>query len=233
MTAPDKSAMQDVMLRLTLVRHGQTACSVKDVYCGRHCDPSLTQAGRLMAEQLRQALAGTPFDAMYTSPLVRAQQTLWPVAQAHGHTPTLVPALAELDYGDWDGAQAQALVARVPEAYAAWHKAPSRIAPPGGETVTMLWRRTRRALGHIIDAHMATGKPQHVLVVSHKSTLRVALCGLLGVELDRYRERFAWPLGAMAQVDLTASGPHLVRLGDTQYQVHDNASPALATQRSF
>src|SRR3712207_2877200 len=64
------------MLRLHLVRHAQTACSAAGVFCGGACDVPLNPTGHAMAASLAEHLAATPWQALYTSPQQRAQQTL-------------------------------------------------------------------------------------------------------------------------------------------------------------
>lgn len=81
------------MADLLLIRH---ACpEQKGVFLGRS-DPPLSLEGR-------QAAAGIQvppeFEWVYSSPLVRARQT----AAALGRQVEILPGLAEIDYGPWDG----------------------------------------------------------------------------------------------------------------------------------
>jgi broad specificity phosphatase PhoE len=201
------------MLRLHLMRHGQTDCSARGVFCGR-CDAPLNARGHAMAEALARAYAPRPWAALVASPQARAQQTLAPLAAARGQPLVTVPLLAELDYGSWDGQTGEALAASPEGAqYAAWQANPASLGPPGGETGEAVAARGRAALASLQAAY-PTGD---VLVVSHKSTLRVLLCTLLEVPLRHFRVRFACGLGAVHVVDLTRRGPLLRSLGDLSY----------------
>ena len=53
-----------------------------------------------------------------------------------------------------------------------------------------------------------------MLIVSHKATLRVLLCALLGIDVDLFRVRVGQRVGAISVVELRKSGPLLDRLGD-------------------
>jgi probable phosphoglycerate mutase len=215
-------------LHLTLVRHGQTPCSARGVYCGRGCDPELTPRGQQTARDLAQAATPGSFAALYSSPQRRAQQTLAPLAQAVGQRVHVLPELCELDYGLWDGHDRASLQRLWPEDFAAWWADPAARAPAHGETACMLWQRIQRALQKICRHHApdaqaagaahnthaaAAGHPPQVLVVSHKAALRIMLCGLLGVPLSDFRARWAWPLGGIAQVHLSPAGAQLQTLG--------------------
>jgi probable phosphoglycerate mutase len=46
-----------------------------------------------------------------------------------------------------------------------------------------------------------------VLLVSHKATIRIMLCSLLGIDVGRYRDRFDMPVAALSVVELAANGP--------------------------
>ena len=58
-----------------------------------------------------------------------------------------------------------------------------------------------RAIAAIDDlrARYETG---NVLVVSHKTVLRLVFCRLLNIELKRYRECVDWPTGAVSVLEL-------------------------------
>lgn len=78
---------------ITFVRHGESVNNAKH----RHhdTDSGLTALGKLQATQLKSFFAPTSYDAILTSPLLRAQQT----AQIVHHTPEAVildPRLQEV-----------------------------------------------------------------------------------------------------------------------------------------
>jgi probable phosphoglycerate mutase len=71
-----------------------------------------------------------------------------------------------------------------------------------------------------MDELMAIGR-QHqdgdVLLVSHKATIRVLLCQLLGLDIGRYRDRVNIPVASLAVIELREHGPLLCRLGDRSH----------------
>jgi broad specificity phosphatase PhoE len=79
---------------------------------------------------------------------------------------------------------------------------------------------SNRALAVIaeIQQKYVTG---NVLVVSHKATIRIILCELLGIDLGRYRDRIDMPAGAVSIVKFDLHGPSLQMFGDRNYMGED------------
>lgn len=190
-------------LRLHLLRHGQTALSRENVFCGRGLDPELTSQGLAMAQAFAAAYADLSWAAIYTSPLRRAVATAGPIAQMRQHTIVQRDGLAELDYGEWDGRSAEDVDRTHHDEYVRWTSDPAWNPPTGGETAVALAQRATHVLEEIRGVH-----PEgDVLVVSHKATIRVALCSLLGVDVGRFRYRFGCPVGSVSVVEFGKHGP--------------------------
>jgi len=58
----------------------------------------------------------------------------------------------------------------------------------------------------------------NVLLVSHKATIRIILCDLLGIEVGRFRYRLGCPVGSVSVVEFAAQGPLLHSLADRSHQ---------------
>jgi probable phosphoglycerate mutase len=54
----------------------------------------------------------------------------------------------------------------------------------------------------------------NVLVVSHKATIRIILCSLLGIDVGRFRYRLACPVASVSVIEFTREGPLLHALAD-------------------
>ncbi|WP_369797075.1 histidine phosphatase family protein [Kamptonema formosum] len=54
----------------------------------------------------------------------------------------------------------------------------------------------------------------NVLAVSHKATIRIILCSLLGIDVGRFRYRLACPVGSLSVVEFGTQGPFLLVLAD-------------------
>ena len=63
----------------------------------------------------------------------------------------------------------------------------------------------------------ATHEDGNVLVVSHKASIRVALCALLGVDVGRFRYRFGCPVGSVSIVEFGAHGPLAEAVADRSH----------------
>jgi probable phosphoglycerate mutase len=197
-------------LRLHLLRHGQTPHSRDNRFCGAGSDPSLTADGVAMAAALAGALAGESFAAIYSSPQRRACETAAPLAARLGIEVTLAAGLREIAYGEWEGLSAGEAAARDHDLHLRWDADPALNAPPGGETAQDV---ARRALSEIESLRAAVPSGD-VLAVAHKATIRILLCALLGIDLGRFRQRLACPVGSLSTVEWGAVGPQLMRLAD-------------------
>lgn len=200
-------------LRLHLLRHGQTALSRENVFCGRGMNPALTPDGIAMAEAFAAAYRGTSWRAIYASPLQRAVATAAPLARTVNMEVVQRPGLAELDYGVWDGRSADDVDAAHHDDYVRWSSDPAWNAPTGGETAIALAQRMAHVVEEIRDAN-ADG---NVLVVSHKASIRVLLCALLGVDVGRFRYRFGCPVGSVSIVEFGKHGPLAVSVADRSH----------------
>jgi len=200
------------MLTLYLVRHGQTDCSLVNRFCGT-VDVPLNAAGMAMAAAVADAYASEPWDAIYASPLLRACQTAEPLAQRLGLPLQIAGGLREIAYGAWDGMLEADVVRQQPEAFQAWSADPGRVAPPGGETAHEIAARVVPA----IDAIRAGHPDGRVLAVSHKATIRVLVCALLGMDVGLFRKRIASDVGAATVFEFHSTGPLLTALNDVSH----------------
>ncbi len=92
------------LLEIYLVRHGETAWSLSGQHTGI-TDLRLTAHGEAQARALAPRLARTAFTHVLVSPRLRARQTC---ALALGDTACVTePALAEWDYGDYEGKRSE------------------------------------------------------------------------------------------------------------------------------
>jgi broad specificity phosphatase PhoE len=170
--------------RVALVRHGATTLSAEDRFAGA-TDVELSDAGRAQAQALAERLAGEPITAVYASPLRRTLETAAILASPHGLEPLPRPGLREIDHGHWETLTRADVEARFSEEYAAWEGDPFVFAPSGGESGATVMARALPVLREIVLSHAG----EYVLVVSHKATIRLALCALLGIDARGYRDR--------------------------------------------
>jgi broad specificity phosphatase PhoE len=199
-------------LKLYLLRHGETAYSRTGGYCG-DLDPDLTDNGQKMAEAFANAHKGIAWDAVFVSPMKRTIATATPLCEASGMEMQLRDGLRELRYGKWEGLSNEFVKANYSEDYLRWLTEPAWNAPTGGETAVQLASRASFAIADIQEQYPSG----NVLVVSHKATIRVILCSLLGIDMGRYRDRIDVPAASLSIVQFGALGPMLKVLGDRSF----------------
>lgn len=200
------------MLTLHLVRHGDTPHSSDGSFAG-DIDPPLTESGRAQAERIARLAPELRLTGIYVSPKRRARATADPIARAAKLEPIAEEGLREMAYGAWEGRKDIDIRREDPEAFAAWTADPALVAPPGGETAFAIAARALPVLLRARREHPGG----RVLFVSHKATIRVVACALLGVPLGRFRDRVACPTASLTSFDFGARGAMLVRLGDVHH----------------
>jgi len=205
------------MLELWMVRHGQTEFSRENRFCGS-IDPPLSDVGKRMAEALGATHGGEKWDAIYCSPSTRAQQTAAPLSKKAHLVPALDDGLREISYGEWEGLRHEEAKEKFPDVYAYWAQDTASRATPGGETAFMVAARAAPVIERIRREH----QDGRVLVVSHKATLRILVCALLGLDVRLFRDRIAQPVCALSRFEIktTKNGGSvamLTMLGDVSH----------------
>ncbi len=171
------------MGRIYLIRHGEVAWNAESAYVGS-TDIPLNETGRAQAEMLARRLERDDISAIYCSDLSRARETAEIVAERLDLSVVLVPALRELDYGQWEGVPEAEVPKRYPELFNAWRADPSNVSTPGGETFRQLADRAYPAFLAISEQHA----DENIAIVAHKSTNRTLLCCILGIDINRYKQ---------------------------------------------
>lgn len=173
--------------RLILVRHGQTACNVAEIWHGWD-DCALTATGLAQARAVGRRLAGEPIVAVYSSDSRRAMQTAEAIAAHHGVTPVATEALRERHAGEYEGLHIDAILQRAPHI---WEERDADVwnwAPPGGET----YRQVLDRAVPVVRAMVAGHPGETVVAVSHMSTVRTLVSALAGMPmLETYAQEFA------------------------------------------
>lgn len=86
--------------RFYIVRHGTTDVPPNILVPGGNSDVPLSDKGRKQASQLIQRFETTQFDRIISSNMIRAQDTVAPVAQSKGIEVFNTPLLRERVYGE-------------------------------------------------------------------------------------------------------------------------------------
>ncbi len=170
--------------RLLLVRHGATQLTAEDRFSGT-VGVELSDEGREQVRRLAARLHDDKIAAVYCSPLSRTVDTATILSRPHGLTPIRRDGLREISHGRWEGLSRREVEERFPGEYEAWDADPFTFAPEGGESGVAVLARALPVIREIVLAH----EGQQVLVVSHKATLRLVICSLLGFDARGYRDR--------------------------------------------
>jgi probable phosphoglycerate mutase len=196
--------------RILLIRHGQTEWNRVERFRGQ-ADVPLNETGLAQAEATGRRVAQTwrPV-AVYSSPLSRAVKTAEAVARHFDLSVQIHPALADIDYGDWQGLTPDEARQRWPEEIDNWYNHPERARIPNGETLTELRQRAMRTVGELIANHA----DDTIVLVGHTVINRVILLGMLGLGNERFW-RLRQDTCAINVIEAEAGDFTLVSLNDT------------------
>jgi broad specificity phosphatase PhoE len=201
-----------VSLKIYFLRHGETSYSRTGAYCGE-VDAELTAEGAQMAEAFAEAYRSVPWAAVYVSPKKRTIATAKPLCDVLGLEMQLRGGLEEIHYGKWEDKSVDYVKQHYWDDYIHWLTEPAWNPPTGGETSVQIATRAAQVITEIQEKH----RNGNVLVVSHKATIRILLCGLLSIDLGRYRDRIDMLAGAVSIVKFDLHGPLLQELGNRAY----------------
>jgi broad specificity phosphatase PhoE len=189
--------------RLLLIRHGEIETRHQHTFGGR-TDMNLSARGRKQARTLAGYLRGKTIDVIYASPMKRAQQTLAPLLKNGAPAQTILPALREVDFGDWTGLGWQAVSERFGFSVYDWLHQIEHRGAPNGENGKTFRDRIEPCLREIIRQH----RGQNVAVFCHGGVIRMMLAILLNVPLSKTNQ-FEIEYASVTQVALH---PHMAEV---------------------
>ncbi|XQQ07976.1 MAG: histidine phosphatase family protein [Leptolyngbya sp. IPPAS B-1204] len=180
-----------------MVRHGESTFNVERRVQG-HCDLStLTEAGRMGAQQVGAALQDLRFAAAYSSPLQRAKETAELILSSfntNGHQPPalyLSDDLKEINLLEWEGLGFDEVAAQFPEGYRCWLEAPHELkmemeTPEGVQEfypVPALYEQARRFWQAVLPKH----QNETILIVAHSGINRSLVNTAIGLGPEHYQ----------------------------------------------
>lgn len=157
------------MRRLVLLRHGETTGDSANRVHGSG-DPDLAVAGREEMRLAASRLRWEAFDVIASSPLKRAWQSAWVVAE--GRPVRILSEFREIHFGRWEGRTRAEIQAADPILFEDWEKG-TPIEYPGGEPRAEFRARIERGLGAL-----AASGGHAALLVAHKGVIRT-ICEIL------------------------------------------------------
>lgn len=156
-------------IQLWLIRHGETEWSVSGQHTSR-TDIALTDHGRQRAEELRDYLKETNFNAVFVSPMQRARETCQ--IAGFGSQAIVDNNLKEWDYGVYEGKTTAEIRAEIPN-WSVW-----KDPIVDGESAEQVGTRADQVIARSLAAAPSGGK---VALFAHAHILRILAARWLGL----------------------------------------------------
>lgn len=171
------------MVRIILIRHGETTWNIEGRYQGQE-DTPLSPRGLEQGRLLAQGLKDVPLDICISSPLQRSYQTCKFCADLHNLPVATDARLTEINHGDWEGVLAPDIAKAYPVEFEQWHTAPHLVQMPGkgGESLEDVRRRVRAAF----DEYAQKYEGKTILVAAHDAVNKAIICDLLGLGMEHF-----------------------------------------------
>jgi len=153
------------MLNIYMARHGQDQDNSHGILNGRR-DTSLTQKGKEQARLLGENIKalGLKFDAVFSSPLIRAKETAELVSLiAQTPKPEAIENLMERDFGIMTGQPIASIKEKCAPDILQAEVITYFLSPEGAETFPDLIERGKRLISHIQEKYQSG----NILLVTH------------------------------------------------------------------
>lgn len=158
------------MTNVYIIRHGTTDSNESGIFQGQQNIP-LSTMGVKQVSYLSEWAKSIPLDAVYTSPLLRTQQTADAVCKFTDLIPTKVDGLMEISGGILEGKDGHENNKNFPEQMENLRSRPAYFHAPEGETARAVYDRMIMAINTIAKEN--PGKT--VAVVSHGFAIQLFL----------------------------------------------------------
>ena len=164
---------------IILIRHGETEWNSQKRMQG-HSNSDLSSVGQAQIQALGQWMKNVPFDLIYSSDSLRAQQTAEAITQFSGHELQFDQRLREKNLGVFEGLTSEEARERHPEVFRLFKTAGSKYVIDEGESTQQLQDRALEIVNEFRIKH----PEERVLLVTHGGFIRVVMKHSLGLSLE-------------------------------------------------
>ena len=171
--------------KIILVRHARTTFNEQGRYQGSSDESVLTAKGHQDAYATGLALKEYNFDAIYTSPLKRVQQTTQRIVAALGNKKLPVykdRLLTEICMYHWQGYSYQEVKEKFTKAYNCWQDTPHLLRFGNSYPVLELFEQARLFWRKVFNSH----RGQTILIVAHGGINRALISTASGLQPESY-----------------------------------------------
>lgn len=170
--------------KILLVRHGFSVSNERGTFTGQ-LDEKLSAVGESQAKLLSAfVLENYSVDAVYSSPLSRAYETVQGVANGIGQEIIFEPAFIEMSGGGWEGKTVEEIKVLFPETYSAWVHDIGTVSCNDGESGEDVMLRAYPKLLEIAKKHVG----ETVVVGTHAGVIRALQCKIRNWEAKKMND---------------------------------------------
>ena len=167
------------MLKLVLVRHGQTNSNIERRYLG-WTDVELNDTGIIQAYCAKEKLKDCNPDVIITSPLKRARKTAEVINECFNLDIVYDNRLKERNFGIIDNLTLEEILQRYQEQYNTWTQDWINYRFPEGENSVDSYERTVGFIEELVSGN--EGKT--VIIVTHEGSIKKILAYLLNMGIE-------------------------------------------------
>ena len=174
-----------MVLRLVFVRHGLSSFNKKGIVQGRTDDSYLTKEGYFQAESAGKVLNEIDFEAIYSSPLIRAAETAKTIEKSlkKNYKINFDENLLEVNLERWSGLTINEIKKNYPDDYLNWKNDPENLSLKNKENnnyqpIKDLYIQAKKFTDEIFSRYDNKNE-KNILIIAHNAILRCLILSLI------------------------------------------------------
>lgn len=198
-----------------VIRHGQTAYNAQGIVQGKGIDAPLNELGIKQSNAFYEAYKNVPFDVVYTSTLLRAQQTAGKFI-AKGIPHIISADLDEISWGDAEGnGNFTDHSDMFNDLLKEWNNGNTHYALPGGESPNDVQKRQLRFIAELKKSAYKT-----VLIATHGRYICSLMCTISNLPLTQM-DTFEHANLCLYKVNLLSNGKFEIEQHNNQHHLNE------------
>ncbi len=186
--ANQKNEGAEQVIRLILIRHGETLSNAGHRYLGRTDEP-LSAVGIEKLQKLRRLQLYPPAEILFTGPMKRCRESAGILYPELVNAAGIIEEWREIDFGEFEGRTAKELTDNA--AYQAFIDSGGKTPFPGGESREAFCDRSVLGFYKMLDLISGNNMPSAVAAVVHGGTVMAILSRLAGGDYFDHQLRCA------------------------------------------